>query len=354
MKLNVALIFGGCSSEHEVSVKSATTIITNMSQEKYNVLPIYITKKGEWLLYEGPRQCDLKNIQWDKLAVNCLINYDRKNKGILRIVGESISTIPIDVIFPVLHGLNGEDGSLQGIFELANIPYVGCNIISSAMSFDKAITKIVVDTLNIKQAKYLEFTAEVLSNLEDAYKEIKEKIGYPCFIKPCNEGSSVGISKCKNKKEVFDGLAEAFKYDFKIVVEKGIKGREVECAILGDGLENTQASCIGEILTSETFYDYDAKYNNPESETIVPADISEELSEEIRESALKIFKKLGCSGLSRVDFFIETKTDNIIFNEINTLPGFTSISMYPMLWAESGIKTDELIDELINLAVGEN
>ncbi len=349
-KKNIVVLYGGYSSEHEVSKASAATIIENMSEEKYNIIPVYITTEGKWLLYDGHIE-NIKNINYEKFGTPVVLSTDRGDKCLLRIVGNKIKNIPIDVIFPVLHGVNGEDGTVQGLFEIAGVPYVGCGVLASAISMDKYYTKIVVSDLGIKQAEYLSFKQEDLDDINEVMKKIRYKIGYPCFIKPANSGSAVGVSKAKNKKDLEAAIELAVSYDKKIIVEKAIIGRELECAVLGSGGNDTEASAIGEVLPASEFYDYDAKYNNSESKTVVPADIPDEISDQIKNAAIKIFKGVGGKGLSRVDFFLEEETNNIIFNEINTLPGFTSISMYPMLWNHAGLTTPQLIDKLIELAI---
>lgn len=349
-KLNVGVIFGGFSSEHDVSKKSAMTILFNMSKEKYNIIPIYIDKQGKWFLYDGSLD-NIKNFNWGKFGTNVSLSCDRNKKSLIRIVGDKISYIPIDVIFPVLHGKNGEDGTIQGMLEICNIPYVGCSLLSSAICMDKSITKVIVKNISgVKQAPYLTFTENDLEEIDEVCKKIRYKIGYPCFIKPARGGSSVGISRCENKQEFKENVQIALKEDNKIVVEKCINMRELECAVLGTGDKDTIVSRVGEIKAADIFYDFDAKYNNPESKTIVPAQISKEIEENIREQALKIYKALGCKGLSRVDFFLDLDKNEVIFNEINTMPGFTEISMYPMLLGYEGIDISEVIDRLIKIA----
>lgn len=343
----VAVIFGGQSSEHEISKISASTVISNISQEKYSIIPIYITKDGQWKIYEGAIE-NLANYGWEKYSTSAIISPDTSHKGIIRIVGEKIKFMPIDVVFPVLHGRGGEDGTIQGLLELANIPYVGCEVLASAISMDKAYTKIVADSIGINQVKYKIINKYELEKMDDICNDIEKEIGYPCYIKPANAGSSKGITKAENKEQLISGLNLAKNHDLKIIVEKNICGREVECAVLGNN--EVSASRVGEVLSVTSFYDFDAKYNNSQSKTVIPANISKDAEEEIRKNAIKIFKALGGKGLSRVDFFLENETGKVIFNEINTLPGFTSISMYHMLWKEQGIDLPELIDKLISLA----
>lgn len=343
----VAVLFGGQSSEHEISRISASTIISNLSKEKYSVLPIYISKNGEWKIYDGPIE-NICNTDWETYSANAIISPDASHKGIIRIIGDKIRIMPIDVVIPVLHGKWGEDGTIQGLLELAQIPYVGCGVLSSAVSMDKLYTKIIADNINIAQAKYKAVYKYDIKNIDNICKEIENELGYPCFVKPANAGSSKGVSKANNKEELVTAINNAFIYDIKAVVEENINGREVECAVLGN--YDVKATNVGEVLSASDFYDFDAKYNNEESKTVIPANIPENISQEIRENAIKIFKALDGRGLSRVDFFIEDKTNKVIFNEINTFPGFTSISMYHMLWKDKGILLPELLDNLIDLA----
>ncbi|MBO8434473.1 MAG: D-alanine--D-alanine ligase [Tyzzerella sp.] len=348
-KKTVAVLFGGQSSEHSVSRISATTIISNMDSEKYYVIPIGITKEGKWLIYNGPVE-NIKNGDWEKYGTPAVLSPDAGMKGIIKIVGDKAKIIPVDVVFPVLHGAWGEDGTIQGLLELAKIPYVGCGVIASAVSMDKVYTKIVCKEAGIPQAKYTWIFSSMIDN-EEKLAKIEKEIGYPMFIKPSNAGSSVGISKARNKEELLNGLKLAGKYDRKIVIEEFVNARELECAVLGN--EDIKVTRVGEVLSAEDaeFYDFDAKYNNPESRTVIPADIPSEKEEEIRGLAKKVFKAVDGSGLSRIDFFMDKESGKIIFNELNTLPGFTSISMYPMLWEEAGLPKNQLIDELIDLAI---
>lgn len=348
-KLTVAVIFGGQSSEHEVSRVSASTIISNLDPEKYYVIPVGITKDGKWMIYNGPVE-NIKNGEWEKFGTPAVLSPDASQKGLLKTVGGKVKLIPIDLAFPVLHGKYGEDGTIQGLFELAQIPYVGNGVLSSSISMDKAFTKIIAKNAKIPQAKYVEVHSEDLKRIKTTASKIEKKLGYPCFVKPANAGSSVGITKAHNKEELMEGLKVAAVHDSKIVVEEGIVGREIECAVLGNR-GHVEASCVGEIFSAGEFYDYDAKYNNAESKTVVPAEISSEKQDEIRKMAVKVFNAVDGSGLARVDFFVENETENVIFNELNTLPGFTPISMYSMLWAACGKSTAELLDNLIELAL---
>lgn len=348
-KLTIAVIFGGQSSEHEVSRVSASTIISNLDQEKYYVIPVGITKAGKWMIYNGPVD-NIKNGEWEKFGTPAILSPDASQKALIKIVGDRAKVIPIDLVFPVLHGKYGEDGTIQGLFELAQIPYVGNGVLSSSISMDKAFTKIVAKNAKIPQAKYVEIKTDELKRSKALASKIEKKLGYPCFIKPANAGSSVGITKAHNTAELIEGLKLAALHDSKIVVEQGIIGREIECAVIGNG-RNISASCVGEILSAAEFYDYDAKYNNTGSKTIVPAEISKEKQAEVQKMAVKVFEAVDGSGLARIDFFIEEGTEKVIFNELNTLPGFTPISMYSMLWNACGKPMKILLDELIELAL---
>jgi len=350
-KIKIGVIFGGISSEHEVSKVSGTSVISNLNKEKYDILPIYIDEKGNWNTYE-------KNINEIKVLE---INTDIKNdiKPISNIEG-LLKTL--DVVFPVLHGIGGEDGSIQGMFELFNIPYVGCGILASSVGMDKVYTKIIFEKAGIKQAKYeyirkfnekfiyvdKNFNEEILE-LDDIIKKVENNLKFPMFIKPSNSGSSVGINKANNIEQLRDAIKYASKFDKKIIIEEGIVGKEVECAVFGN--EEVTSSCIGEIKPAEDFYTFDAKYKNQESKVLIPANISEEISEQIRKLAIKAFKVIDGKGLSRVDFFVNEEKNEIFINEINTLPGFTTISMYPKLFEQVGLKYSDLLDKLINLAL---
>lgn len=349
-KIKLAVIFGGMSTEHDVSIVSGTSIIKNLNQEKYEIYPIYINKQGNWHKY-------LKNI--NEIGD---IEVGNQIKEIQQLENPITYLKQMDCIFPVLHGLYGEDGTIQGLFELLKIPYVGCKVLASSLSMDKAYTKIIFEKVGLKQAPYIyiradkgkyhyikkDFTEEICT-LEQVSQKIEEKLKYPMFIKPSNSGSSVGIRKAKNTKELQEAIEYARKYDKKILIEQGIDGREVECAVLGN--EEPIASCVGEVLSAEEFYSFDSKYKNQQSRTQIPANLSKEITEEIRNQAIKVFKAVNGSGLSRVDFFIEKGTNQVIINEINTMPGFTQISMYPKLFEASGILCPQLLDKIIELAM---
>lgn len=346
-KIKLAVIFGGMSTEHDVSIVSGTSIIKNLDKEKYDIYPLYIDKQGKWHKYQVSEKTYKVGDKVDNIEpLDNSIEYLKQ----------------MDCIFPVLHGLYGEDGTIQGLFELIKVPYVGCKVLASSISMDKVYTKIIFEKAGLNQANYeyiREYNGnyiyvdkqfnETIYNIDELSNIIEKQIKYPMFVKPSNSGSSVGIRKAKNLKELKEAIEYAVKYDKKVLIEEGINGREVECAVLGN--EEVEASCIGEVLSAEEFYGFNAKYNNTESKTEIPANVEEKIVEEIRKSAIKAFKAVNGSGLSRVDFFIEEGTNKIIINEINTLPGFTQISMYPKLFEAVGLEYKELLNKLIELAM---
>ncbi len=347
--MKVAVIFGGMSTEHDVSIVSGISIIKNLNQNKYEIYPIYIDENGDWYKYTK------------KIEEIGTVEVGDKLKEIEKIENPMNYLKQMDCIFPVLHGLYGEDGTVQGLFELLKIPYVGCKVLASSICMDKVYAKIIFEKAGLNQAKYVYIRKdkekyryiannfeETICTLEEAAKEVEEKLEYPMFVKPSNSGSSVGIRKVKNKKELEEAIKYAGKYDNKILVEQGIIGREIECAVLGN--EEVLASCVGEVLSAEEFYSFDSKYKNSQSRTVIPANIEKNISEEIRKQAIKAYKAAGGAGLSRVDFFVENGTNKIIINEINTMPGFTAISMYPKLFEAVGIKYTELLDKIIELS----
>ncbi|MGL4362354.1 MAG: D-alanine--D-alanine ligase family protein [Cellulosilyticaceae bacterium] len=345
MKESILLLFGGQSSEHEVSLKSVTTIINNIDQEKYDVHPVGITKEGKWLLYTG-KNYDFTSNNWEENGVSAVLSPDATMKSLI-VLKDTEVYVRIDKVFPVLHGRNGEDGTIQGLCQLAQIPYVGCGILSSAVSMDKGFTKLAVKEKGVPQADFVIVHKREFEHMENVVSRIEEAFGYPYFIKPANAGSSVGISKAKNRVQLIEGLQLAAEHDHKILVEETIIGREVETAALGN--EIVTISGVGEVLAAAEFYDFDAKYNNNESRTVVSADLPSKIKEQIRTYAKDVFEAVEGKGISRIDFFVEDD-GRIIFNEINTMPGFTAISMYPMLWADRGIETKDLVEQLIQLA----
>lgn len=348
-KKNLAVIFGGRSSEHEVSCISVVTVAKAVDTEKYNIYLIGITKDGNWLKADSTDA--IENGSWRNSNVRAFISPDTKGELIIDENGKN-TYVKLDVIFPVLHGMYGEDGTIQGLFEMADIPYVGCGVFASAASMDKFYTKMVVDTLDIRQAVYVPVLRDQLSDIDSVVDRVESKLSYPVFVKPSKAGSSKGVSKAKDRNTLIEGLEEAARHDYKILVEEAIVGRELECGVMGYG-DNTKASGVGEILAAEeaAFYDFDAKYNNADSKTVINPDLPSGKEEEIRSDAVKIFNALDGFGLSRVDFFLEKDTNCVVFNEINTLPGFTGISMYPMLWNAKGFNIEKLVDTLIDMAI---
>lgn len=343
---NLLIIFGGVSSEHDVSVVSATSVIRNIPRDEYNVILLGITKQGEMYLYEGDFE-KLSDDRWleDKSVLKkAVISTDRADKGIIVFDGDRFEKIPVDVCFPVLHGKNGEDGTMQGLLTIAGIPYVGCNTMASAVCMDKAMTNAICDVNNIAQAKWKYTTLYDFNiNGREFAQECAEYLGLPVFIKPANAGSSVGVRKAKTVEEIYDALEYALQFDTRVVVEEGIDGIEVECAVMGN--DEPFAGAVGEIEPCNEFYDFEAKYES-DSGLHIPARLSEEKIEEIRTQAVKAYKAWGCSGLARVDFFVRKSDGAVLLNEPNTIPGFTNISMYPMLMDKAGIPYGELIDRL--------
>ena len=344
-KKNLLVLFGGQSSEHEVSCMSVRNVVSCINTEKYEIILAGITKEGHWVKCSSLD--DIASGAWRDGGISAVLSPDATQQSIYFSDG---SKVRIDAAFPVLHGNYGEDGTVQGVFELAGIPYVGCGVLSSAVTMDKYYTKLIVDSIGgIRQADYELVLSRKLDRKLDEYIEAIEKhFSYPVFIKPSVGGSSCGVSRAGDRRELIAGLKEAARYDRKILVEEMIHGREIECAVLGGG-DEIEASGVGEILAAAEFYDYDAKYNNPQSQTVINPDIPEAAVEKVRRAAVDIFKAVDGYGLSRVDFFVKDD-GSVIFNEINTIPGFTAISMYPMLWEARGISREELVQKLIDLA----
>ena len=330
--IRLGIIYGGISTEHDISVMSAKSIIENLDKEKYEIHEIYINEYGKWFQNSNGEKEEISNIVW----------YLKD----------------LDVAFPVLHGLGGEDGTIQGMFEMLKIPYVGCGVLASSIGMDKVYTKTIFEKARIEQVPYMYIKKnengyviinEKFEEEEFKIEKITDKIKFPMFVKPSNSGSSIGVKKATNNSELKMAIEHAAEYDNKILVEQGINAREIECAILED--KELIASTVGEIISAEGFYSFDAKYNIPESKTIIPADMPNEQIEQIQKLAIKAFKAIDGKGLARVDFFIEKETNKIYINEINTMPGFTKISMYPKLFEAVGITYSELLDKLIENAM---
>lgn len=328
--LKLGVIYGGISSEHGISEMSAKSVIENLDKQKYEVHEIYISEYGKWYECKENKKEEIYNLIW----------YLKD----------------LDIVFPVLHGKGGEDGTIQGLFETFKIPYVGCGLLASSIGMDKVYSKIIFEKAGISQVPYMYIRKknDIYTIINDNFEEeefkietITSRLQFPMFIKPSNGGSSIGIKKVKNTDELKIAIENASQYDEKILIEQGIEAREVECAILGDELVST----VGEIISAEEFYSFDAKYNMPESKIVIPANIEEEQIKEIQKIAKKAFDSIDGKGLARIDFFIEKETNKIFINEINTMPGFTEISMYPKLFEKYGMKYSEILDKLINIAI---
>lgn len=352
-QLNVIVVFGGVSSEHDISCISAASILRNTDAEKYHIYPVGITKSGSWLLFDSTDYDSIENGSWETSGktVPAVLSPDRKTHGLLILRDSGMETIHADCVFPVLHGIGGEDGTLQGLLELAHIPYVGPGVAASACSMDKSLTKIIVQQEGVRQAAfYLAHSYDFAEDPSAVCIAAEKQLGsYPVFVKPCSEGSSVGVSKATDRASLQKGLADAFRFDSKVLVEEFIDGHEIEVAVLGN--DDPTASYAGEIAPSQEFYSFEAKYVDGTSGLYIPAKISDSAMENVREAAVRVYRALGCKGLSRVDFFCTYAEDEIVFNEINTIPGFTSISMYPKLQEYMGIPYTELVDRLISLAM---
>jgi len=351
-KLNLAVLCGGQSAEHEVSIESAKNVVAALDKNRYQIFVIYITQSGEWILLDSLAIL-LQNPQMQvltepvmgerlflRLGVDHPFAYWSENNL-------PPHTIPIDVIFPVLHGVHGEDGTLQGLLELINIPYVGAGTLGSAVCMDKEITKQILSAAGIPIAPWMLMRREEMAKISFAH--VVEKLGLPLFVKPANTGSSVGVSKVKDEAQYAEALAKAWCYDDKIILEQFIPGREIECAVLGN--ETVAASIPGEIISHHEFYSYEAKYLDPNGADLqIPAELPAPVMTQVQTLAKKAFTLLNCAGMARVDFFVDP-SGKVILNEANTIPGFTQISMYPKMWMASGMTYAELIDELIRLAL---
>lgn len=345
MKTKLGLLYGGKSAEHKVSLQTAFAVIKALNLEKFEVYPIYITTKGQWI--KGPQLVepakDVKELEFSNgnelspMTLAPTLFQSEKNDA------------QLDVIFPLLHGPNGEDGTVQGLLELLNLPYVGNGVLASAAGMDKIVMKNIFAQAGLAQVNYVAFIRSEWEKAKtDAYQTVENELGYPCFVKPANLGSSVGISKCTNRAELEAAFAEAFQFDRKVIIEEGVIAREVEVAVLGN--DEPKCSVAGEIVPKKDFYDYKAKYEDESTVLIIPADIKKEEYAQIQETAIKAFKALDCSGLVRADFFL-TKDGKALINEVNTMPGFTPVSMFPLLWKETGLDYPSLIERLVSLAI---
>lgn len=349
--LNICILFGGVSPEHEVSLRSAESVLNNIDKTKYSLYPVGIKKDGSWHLFGGNDYSELPAGTWEYHPDNLpAIISPVHGQGLLVFSPDGVETVPLDCVFPVLHGENGEDGSIQGLMQVAAIPCVGPGVCAAASSMDKTLTKLVADSEGVRQAAWTLIRASRLErHMDDALDQVEAKFQYPVFVKPAGTGSSVGVTKAHDREELAKALLLAGKYDDKVMVEEFIRGREIEVAVLGNG--EPCASVCGEIDPGADFYDYDTKYITDTSVAYIPARISEKTAEKVRDTAVKMYKALGCRGMSRVDFFVTYDDEQVIFNEINGIPGFTSISMYAKLMDASGIEYPDLLDKLIALAM---
>src|SRR6266704_3387359 len=356
-KLRIGLVFGGRSGEHEVSLASATSVIANLDSDKYEVVPIGITKQGSWLLGTEPARLleteqSVSASTGTKETTAVTLTGDPSLHRLIPLQSSEQleDNGALDVILPVLHGTYGEDGALQGLLEMANVPYVGCGVLGSALGMDKEKMKMIFSSVGLSVVEALTYRRnEWDRSPEEILDAVEQRLGYPCFVKPVNLGSSVGVNKAHNRIELEYAINVAAEYDRKIIIERGINCRELECAVLGN--DEPLASVVGEVVPSNEFYDYNAKYIDNKSQVIIPAAIHQTTAEEVRRQAIKAFLALDLSGLARVDFFLEKETGQVYINEVNTLPGFTEISMYPKLWEASGLPYSQMLDRLIELAI---
>ena len=344
MKIKLGLLYGGKSAEHKVSMQTALAVIKALDSSKYDIHPIYINEEGEWIKgpqIQGPVE-SVKQLEFD--AASQVV----QTTGFNSIIAQG-SDKAFDVVFPLLHGPNGEDGTVQGLLELLNIPYVGNGVLASSAGMDKVIMKNIFAQAGLEQVGYVSYLrSEWSGNEEKVCGEVEEALGYPCFVKPANLGSSVGISKCENAKELFKAFEEAFQFDRKVIVEEGVTAREVEIGVIGN--DYPECSVAGEIIPKKDFYDYKAKYEDGDTALVIPAEITKDEYQMLHDMAIKAYKALDCSGLVRADFFL-TRDGKAYINEVNTMPGFTPFSMFPLLWNHTGVEYPQLIERLINLAL---
>lgn len=349
-KIRVCVLFGGNSSEHEVSLMSARSILSNIPAGRYEIIPVGITKAGRWLYYPGPLE-KLADGSWEK-DPGCLpafLSPDTGCHGLVKCQRGRFVTERVDVVFPVLHGRMGEDGTLQGLLELAGLPYVGCGVLGSALCMDKVAANLVMDACGIARCEWEYMTRDQLPQLPAITERVGRRLGWPVFVKPANAGSSVGISRVNEPGGLRSAVELALAHDDRVVFERMVTGQEVECAVLGNS--ELSAAGPGEILASEEFYTYNDKYIAGTSRVVIPARLSEEKLAEVRAVALAAYRALCCRGLARVDFFVEQGTGRVLLNEINTMPGFTDISMYPKLMLAAGMSYGGLLDRLLQLAL---
>jgi D-alanine-D-alanine ligase len=357
-RLRIGVLFGGRSTEHEVSILSARSIIGAMDPERFEAVPLYIDKNGRWLVGGSLKQL----VSADTAGDYVYLPPDPTQRSLVpaRNAPESPSPVsgegrggglpPLDVVFPVFHGLNGEDGTIQGVLELANLPYVGAGVLGSALGLDKIYMKRAFAAAGLPIVDYLPITRRQYEQDPGAFiARVEERLGYPCFSKFANSGSSVGTTKAHNREELFAGLRLASGFDRKLLVERGIDARELEVSVLGN--DEPEASVVGEVVPAHEFYDYDAKYLDEGSRLVIPAAIDARVADDVRVMAVRAFQAVDAAGMARVDFFMEKTTGRVLLNEVNTIPGFTRISMYPKLWEASGLSYPKLIERLVDLAI---
>ncbi|MGA9225207.1 MAG: D-alanine--D-alanine ligase [Mesobacillus sp.] len=347
MKTRIGLLYGGKSAEHKVSMQTALAVTKALDFEKFEIYPIYITEEGEWV--KGPQlSAPAENVKALEFSDASNLPSPSFTPALFQAGGAEASQT-LDVIFPLLHGPNGEDGTVQGLLELLNLPYVGNGVLASAAGMDKVLMKNIFAQAGLPQVDYVSaLRSEWEKDNEKVYSLVEERLGYPCFVKPANLGSSVGISKASNKVELEAAFKEAFQFDRKIIIEQGVVAREIEIGVLGN--DEPECSVVGEIVPKKDFYDYKAKYEDGDTAMIIPAEITEQQYADIQEMAVAAFKALDCSGLVRADFFL-TKEGEFLINEVNTMPGFTPFSMFPLLWKHTGVEYPQLIEKLVNLAI---
>jgi len=347
MKTRIGLLYGGKSAEHKVSMQTALAVTKALDFEKFEIYPIYITEEGEWV--KGPQLgAPAENVKALEFSDNSNLPTPSFTPALFQ-AGGAESGQTLDVIFPLLHGPNGEDGTVQGLLELLNLPYVGNGVLASAAGMDKIVMKNVFAQAGLPQVDYVAaIRSEWEKDSEKVYGLVEERLGYPCFVKPANLGSSVGISKATNKQELEEAFKEAFQFDRKIIIEQGVVAREIEIGVLGH--DEPECSVVGEIVPKKDFYDYKAKYEDGDTAMIIPADITDQQYADLKEMAVTAFKALDCSGLVRADFFL-TKDGQLLINEVNTMPGFTPFSMFPLLWKHTGVEYPQLIEKLVNLGI---
>ncbi len=347
MKMKLGLLYGGKSAEHKVSLQTALAVTKAVDFKKFDIYPIYITTSGKWTFGQQLTE-PAKSVEELTLTVENTENSASLLNGLFTSKDQDEKVV--DVVFPLLHGPNGEDGTVQGLLELLNVPYVGNGVLASSAGMDKVVMKNIFAEAGLPQVKYVWFTRKQWeTEAEKAYEKVEQELGYPCFVKPANLGSSVGISKCTSQEELKAAFEEAFQYDRRIIIEEGVTAREVEIGVLGN--ENPACSVAGEIIPKDVaFYDYKAKYEDHSTGLVIPAELAEGKYEELRDAAIKAYQALDCAGLVRADFFV-TAEGNIYINEVNTMPGFTPVSMFPLLWQHTGVTYPELIEKLVNLAL---